>query len=265
MNSPEISVIMSVFNAEKHIERSVKSILSQTFNDFEFLIVDDKSEDESLLVLERLASEDKRIRLYRNNTNLGLTKNLNFLILKSKGKFIARMDADDISFATRFEKQRLYMLNKIVDLIGSSIIEIDEYENKLYTRQYPLTTEEARKTIVKTSPLAHPTVFAKSSVLKQNLYNESLRTCQDIELWFRLLKKDIIIENIYEPLLLFRRDNNFISRRGLKKGFIEFRIYMKGIIAIKPFSVAYIYPMARLIIRALPNKILKKIYNSKLR
>jgi len=265
MTSPEISVIMSVYNTERYLEESIKSILNQTFKNFEFLIVDDKSSDGSLNILKRYSLIDKRIQIFENPKNVGLTKNLNFLILKSKGRFIARMDADDISLNDRLEKQREYLSKNQVDLIGSSSIEIDGNGQKIAIKRYPLTHKAVMKKSLKACPILHPTVFAKAKVFKENHYDENYKTCQDLELWFRLLKKGVIIENISEPLLLFRRDNEFLKRRGLKKGILELRIYFKGIWDLKPFSAAYIFPIARLIIRAFPSWALKIIYNSKIR
>lgn len=95
-----VSVIMSVYNDEDRIESSIKSILSQTYNNIEFLIVDDFSNDNSHKILKNYESLDNRIKIYKNNKNLGLTKSLNFLISQARGVYIARQDSDDISFKT---------------------------------------------------------------------------------------------------------------------------------------------------------------------
>ena len=92
-----ISVIMSCFNNEESIQSSVESILNQSYHEFEFLIVDDCSEDNTFEILNYLKSKDERIKLFKNDKNIGLTKSLNFLISKSHGEYIARQDADDIS------------------------------------------------------------------------------------------------------------------------------------------------------------------------
>ena len=106
MNSKKlVSVIMSVYNAEKTLEHSVRSILSQTYENIEFLILDDFSTDRTKEILKKLDLENENIKLYQNNKNLGLTKSLNILIEKSKGKYIARQDADDTSSINRIETQ----------------------------------------------------------------------------------------------------------------------------------------------------------------
>ena len=106
-HNPTISVIMSTYNEEKYIETSLKSLLNQTFSDFEIIIVDDASVDNTRILIEKL--EDKRIHLICNEENQGLTKNLNQALKYAKGKYIARMDGDDIALPRRFEKQVKYM------------------------------------------------------------------------------------------------------------------------------------------------------------
>ena len=96
---------MSVFNGEKHVNSAIKSILNQTFRDFEFIIIDDGSKDNTLKVIKEYAKIDNRIKVIRNLTNIGLTKSLNKAIKLSKGEFIARQDTDDISLPNRLEKQ----------------------------------------------------------------------------------------------------------------------------------------------------------------
>ena len=104
-NQDKVSVIMSVYNSEKTLSKSIESILSQTFQNFEFLILDDGSYDDSIKILYKLQKNDDRIKIFRNETNQGLTKSLNYLISNSSGTFLARQDADDISHNSRIENQ----------------------------------------------------------------------------------------------------------------------------------------------------------------
>ena len=100
-----ISVILSVFNGEKHIANAIESVLNQSFEDFEFLIPDDASTDNTYNIIKSYQNNDKRIELLKNNSNIGLTKSLNTLISKSKYEYIARQDADDLSLVERFRSQ----------------------------------------------------------------------------------------------------------------------------------------------------------------
>ena len=126
---PKISVIMSVFNGSKFLADAIQSILNQTFKEFELIIVDDGSTDNSLNIIRSFESADSRIKVI-SKLNEGLAKSLNAAISASQGDFIARMDADDISYKNRLEKQYEYMQkNKSIDLCGCSMDIIDEHGN----------------------------------------------------------------------------------------------------------------------------------------
>ena len=118
---PLISVIMSVYNDADNLDSSINSILNQDFQDFEFLIMNDCSTDESLNILNSY-SQDNRIKVFQNERNLGLTKSLNVLLNESKGTFIARQDSDDLSLSSRFSKQLDYIKNKKLDVCGTRAI-----------------------------------------------------------------------------------------------------------------------------------------------
>ena len=118
---PLISVIMSVYNDADNLDSSINSILNQDFQDFEFLIMNDCSTDESLNILNSY-SQDNRIKVFQNERNLGLTKSLNVLLNESKGTFVARQDSDDLSLSSRFSKQLNYIKNKNLDVCGTRAI-----------------------------------------------------------------------------------------------------------------------------------------------
>ena len=118
-----VSIIMSVYNDEDNIESSIKSILSQTYTNFEFLIVDDYSNDNTYRILKAYEALDDRIKIYKNNINIGLTKSLNFLIDQSRGDFIARQDSDDISFKTRLEEELKFIIDKDLDACSSRALQ----------------------------------------------------------------------------------------------------------------------------------------------
>ena len=105
-----ISVIMSAYNAEKHISNSIESILSQSYQNFEFLIMDDGSTDNTSKIITSYIKTDTRIKLFNNKSNIGLTKSLNFLINQANGEYLARQDSDDVSDSKRFELQLNFMI-----------------------------------------------------------------------------------------------------------------------------------------------------------
>ena len=107
-----VSVIMSCYNSEESVEQSIESILNQTYENIEFLIMDDGSTDSTFEILNEFAKINENIRIFKNENNIGLTKSLNLLINYSNGEFIARQDADDISLKTRIEKQMMKIRKK---------------------------------------------------------------------------------------------------------------------------------------------------------
>ena len=257
---------MSVYNAEHYLVDSIKSILNQSYSDLEFLIVDDCSSDNSYNIIKRFADKDPRIRHFKNNINKGLTKNLNFLISISKGTYIARMDADDISLGQRFEKQIDFLEKNIsIDILGTSIQEINEKGELLFIRKYPNEPKIIRQYICKASPIAHPAVMMRKNVFNNLSYNEKLRTSQDIDLWFNALKNGYQISNLNEILLFYRRSETFYQRRAFRKGVQELFIYLNGILMLHGITWRIIFPVLRFLFRLLPAKASTFIYSSSIR
>ena len=207
---------MSVYNEpEKFLRESIESILNQTFKDFEFIIVlDNPNNKKAEEIIKDYQKKDKRMVFLKNKKNLGLAGSLNKGMALANGKYIARMDGDDISFPKRLEKQLRYMKkNKNVDLLFSWTYFIDENRNIL--REFKPEKhkfKEIKKYFFKEHLLIHPCVFAKSKVLKNNPYDENQTKSQDYELWMRLMAKDYKFDIIEEFLLKYR-----ISKENYKK------------------------------------------------
>jgi glycosyltransferase involved in cell wall biosynthesis len=213
--SVPISVVMSNYNTEVSMLReAVESILSQTFCDFEFIIIDDGSTDESVDYLRGLP--DPRIRLIRNPVNIGLTKSLNIGLKVAKGKYIARMDADDIALPVRFEKQYAYMeAHPDVILCGSRALCFngDLSHPAGTTRRAPENMEEYRVHLLFRNPGPnHPTAFFRHESLLEHhvLYDESLIYAQDYGMWETISR----VGRIYvlpDILLYYRQHEKQIS------------------------------------------------------
>jgi len=155
MNNPLISVVLSVYNAEKYLVEAIKSILNQTFKDFEFIIINDGSTDKSLEIIESYQKEDERIILI-SRENKGLIASLNEGIEKAKGKYIVRMDADDISLSTRFEEQvKIMEENQNIGLCGTSVI---VFGNNIKNDVWKLSKDDKtiKTELLFSSPLFHP-------------------------------------------------------------------------------------------------------------
>lgn len=185
------SVIMSVYNSDKWVKKAIESILSQSEKDFEFLIIDDASNDESFKILSEYQDLDSRIKLFQNNKNLGLTKNLNKLIKLSKSEFIARMDADDISMPNRIECQLDFINSQKIDLCFAQANIILESGEKLCQKWFPNNILFANKYLPYINLFTHSSLMIRKAVYEENnYYNEKFKKAQDWELWNRLVKKN---------------------------------------------------------------------------
>ncbi len=214
MNTPTVSVIMSVYNAERFVAAAVESILCQTFKNFEFLIVDDGSTDRSHAILKRYAATDSRIRLF-SRSNAGYVTALNDLLQLSQGKFIARMDADDVAQLDRFQLQ-VARLQQEPDLVcvGGAHAMIDERGRWLTCLAMPETHEEIQAlALAGHTPINHPcAMMRRSAVLQVGAYNTAMTPCEDLDLWLRLGELGRLA-NLKEMVLKYRIHANSVSEK----------------------------------------------------
>lgn len=198
----ELSVILCVKNGEKYINETVRSILNQTYKNFELMIIVNCSTDNTINIIKRF--KDERIKIYE--TNIGqLSFNLNYGLNIAKGKYIARIDADDIAEKTRFEKQLGILKEKEYDVVGSNIVYIDEVGRVLKNVEFPETNKKIRNKILYKSVIAHPSVIFKKEIVLENNGYLGGKYAQDYDLWLRLMRnKEIKFYNIQEPLLRYR-------------------------------------------------------------
>ena len=149
MNLPLVSVIMSVYNGEKYLVQAIDSILNQTYQNFEFIIIDDCSTDNSSHILQEYAKKDSRIKIIKKEKNIGIKgfiENLNLGISIAEGKYIARMDADDISLPERFQKQVTFLENNPeIFMVGAQIDFINEKNEIIGEKAGALEHEEIVK------------------------------------------------------------------------------------------------------------------------
>lgn len=216
-SSNTISVIMSIYSEElKWIQEAIDSILNQSYSDFEFIIINDNpSRIENKNLLEQNANKDPRIKHIENSKNIGLTKSLNLAMKTAKGKYIARMDADDISYQNRFQKQ-LDILdnNEKIIVCGTKIKYFGSNKNKTRTNWLKINNSEIKNRLLFGSCFAHPSVMFRKDVLKNNniSYDESFKHSQDYKLWTDL--KDYgDYYNIPEILLDYRLSNQQIGSK----------------------------------------------------
>lgn len=220
--NPTISVMMPLFDAKEYLAEAIESILNQTFTDFEFLIIDDSS-DGSYEIAKSYEAKDKRIRVIKNNPPLGLRKSSNLGIKEAKGKYIARMEADDISLPNRLEKQLAFMENNPEVDVSGCFLQLFGQQNGQWT--YPLDDEEIRAGLIWGITIAHPTTFMKRSFLIEgnHYYNpDGLSYAEDREFFFDMHKK-ATFKNLPEFLYKYRRSSNSVTKR-LKSKRLEARM-----------------------------------------
>lgn len=188
-DTPAVSVIMAVYNGQRYLAEAIDSILAQTFTDFEFIIIDDGSSDQSGRILSDYAAKDPRIRPF-TRPNRGLTCSLNEAIRLSRGHYIARMDADDVALPNRFELQVKYLdENPCCVAVGAANLIIDPDGMPIYECHGPLThcQIDNQHLYHGGGGLSHPVVMMRhDALIKIGGYCERFRTAQDLDLFLRL-------------------------------------------------------------------------------
>lgn len=206
---------MVIHNEEPYLEEAITSILSQSYGDFEFLILDDASTDHSADIAKEFAAQDPRIVHLANEHRLGLTKSLNRLIRQADGELIARMDGDDVSLPGRLERQVSKLTQEVLDLVWCNAVYIDDLGRRICTRrQAPLE--------VTLSSLPHPnhvvhagSIYRKSSVVAVGGYDERYASGQDGDLWRRMRDAGFRFGVIHDPLLQARIRRMSVTGRRL--------------------------------------------------
>lgn len=264
---------MSVYSAEtpENLDEALRSVWDdQVLKPQEIILIKDGTLDPRLdRVIDRWKGRlGDRLVLLSNDCNKGLTVSLNRGIDVAGSEYIARMDTDDVALPNRFAIQSAFLdSHPDVVVVGGYLQEFNRSNDCLLIRRYPLSPEDVRDYIHKATPVAHPAVMMRADLFRSGLrYDERYRTSQDIALWFDLLLKGYKISNVPEVILKFRREDKMFWRRGKKKAFNEFRIYMNGIRRMRGiWTPAYVYPVLRFIFRLMPTWLIGYVYNSFIR
>lgn len=204
MSTPAISVVMPVYNGEKYLREAIDSILNQTFSDFEFIILNDGSTDKTEDII--LSYSDPRIVYVKNSENIQIVNTLNKGVSLAKGKYIARMDADDISHPDRFEIQYNFMENNLGVALCGTLFEQFNEDFSLKIKNIPLSYEEIKVAMMFGCPVAHPTVMIRKSIFSHYKYDQNYNKAEDYFLWYEISKKNIIT-NLPYNLLYYRIHN----------------------------------------------------------
>ncbi|MCR4618487.1 MAG: glycosyltransferase [Lachnospiraceae bacterium] len=254
---------MGVYNQfnKDILQAAVNSILNQSFSDFEFIIYDDGSFPEAADILKNVATSDPRIKLIGKEVNHGLAFSLNACIKVAKGKYIARMDADDISYPNRLYRQKQFLENhQDISWVGCNIELFDENgvwgERKM--PEYPSPND-----YLKFSPFAHPTVMYRASIFDKNegyVDSEEMLRCEDYEIFMRLKSRGLNGANMQEALFAYREDNDSYKKRSFKfrvnEAKCRYRNFKKlGIL----FPTGWLFVLRPIIACLIPRKVLALI------
>lgn len=214
-----VSVIMAVFNGEKYLEEAILSILNQTYSNIELIIINDGSTDRSKEIIKSYLLKDKRIVLIDNVENKGLIYSLNKGIENAKGKYIARMDADDISLKERLQKQVKFMEeNNDIVLSGTAhTIFLDDYEYISRNMNVLTDYEMIKAHSIFECSFVHPSIIMRSDIIKKERYKykEKYKHAEDFGLWTEILAR-YKASNINEPLIKYRIVKNSVTRKANK-------------------------------------------------
>ncbi len=211
MKDPRVTVVIPVYNRQDYIESSIKSILNQTYTDFELLVINDKSSDNTAIIVQDLIKQDSRIKLLDNVNQKGIVGGLNTGIANARGEYIVRMDDDDFSLPTRIEKQVKFMdENPKIGVCGTWVKLFGSVNNIVW--KLATSSDLIKVTMLFYGALAHPAVIIRKKILTDNnqFYDYSFQWTEDYDLWTRL-SKFTDFANIPEILLKYRTHSKNVT------------------------------------------------------
>lgn len=252
----KISVLMGVYNCASTLEQAVEAIQAQTYQNWELILCDDGSTDDTYQVAQALAQKDSRIMLIQNEHNCGLNITLNRCLSLATGEYIARMDGDDDCVPERFEKQlRFLESHPEFDIVSSPMILFDETGEwgRTMAKEYPQPED-----VVTGSPICHaPVMMRKVCIDAVNGYTEDTRMLrvEDVNLWIKLYAAGYRCYNIQEPLYRMRNDQNALNRRKYKYRVNSVYVRLQGCKILHLGPKCYIKAVKPMIIGLVPAKL----------
>lgn len=265
MDNPLVSIIMGVYNEENTIDTCINSIIRQTYQNWELIICDDCSTDGTMKIIENFQKNDERIIVLHNNQNMKLAASLNNCLKVAKGKYIARMDADDESLPQRLETQIGFLEeHPEYDVVGCNRIIFDENGNRGMRTSVEFPNQEI---LVKDTPFAHPTIVMKKSVydaLGGYTVAEDTMRAEDLELWFRFYEKGYTGYNLQENLYRYREGVDDLKKRTMKAAVQTSKVFMKGYRRLRFPWYMRVWALKPIFVAIVPRKILGEYYKGKL-
>jgi glycosyltransferase involved in cell wall biosynthesis len=234
-----ISIGIPFFNSENYLALAIKSVLNQSYKNWELILMNDGSSDNSLQIAKNYAQKDRRISLFNDGTNLGLPTRLNQLSKLAQGKYYARMDADDIMHPNRLENQCAYLeKHQEIDLVGSELIAINGNNEIIGARKSKVKKHNkyTLNDLLSYGYCVHPTIMGKTSWFKANKYDEVLTRTEDLDLWIRSIEQSNFAK--MQCIGLYYREESTLS---LKKYIIStkqtLKLYKKNKVILGRYNV----------------------------
>jgi len=217
---PLISVVIPIYNIERFIGESLDSVLNQSFKDFEIILIENGSTDNTMKIAKKYQKKDKRI-VIETISEPDVQKAMNKGFEIARGKYIARMDADDICLPNRFKIQFNYLeKNPHIFLIGTSAMIIDEYGEKIGVFRKQDNYKKLKKRILKSNPFIHPSIMFRNT--KEAFYREKFRCSEDYDMYLRLLTSEKNLTNLPDILIKYRvRKGSFMSTKPNQSFFFQ--------------------------------------------
>lgn len=232
-----VSIIMPAYNCEKFVTASINSVLAQTYKNYELIVIDDGSNDETMKILDEFSKSDVRIRLYANEKNQGVSATRNRGVSLAKGSWIAFLDSDDCWEKVKLTKQLIYAKETGADFIFSGSSFIDE-ESRPYSGILEVPEKVSFQELVKQNVISCSSVLIKKSYMEKYKMEKD-DTHEDFGSWLRILKIKKFAYGINEPLLIYRISSNSKSSNKLKSLGMAYRTYR--FVGINPiFSLYYL-------------------------
>lgn len=267
-SSPLVSVVIPVFNAEKFIKEALMSMVNQTYQNLEIVVVDDCSTDESWKIVSELSKKYANIKIARNSTNSGIAKTVNRAIRLTKGEYLARLDADDIAMPYRISQELLYLQSHPdVVAVGGQCQIIDENSRLTGFKNFPLSFEQIYKFIYFYVPLQQSTLMVARKRLPRRAvyYREDMVIAEEIELFFQMFQYGKV-ENLPDYLVLYRLHSNNNSFKNVKRIFwltLVCRVRAVLRYGYKPSSIGIIVTLLQLgLVIVLPERGIVWLYKS---
>jgi glycosyltransferase involved in cell wall biosynthesis len=223
-NKPTVSVVCAVYNGSETIHVSIESVQSQTFQDWELILVNDGSKDQTVDIINRYSAADARIRLVNNSRNMGQTASLNEGIKAARGTYIARIDADDFFAPDKLQKQVSFMeAHPEITLCGTNALCADSDTGKETVITFPETGQDIAAGMLTHSSIIHVSVLIRKSALDIiGEYNSSFQVAADYELWTRFVKAGFAIYNLQQALVTFNFSAVTFGRSNMERTRNEF-------------------------------------------